>query len=74
MFPLWALSLVAGFEWLRRRGFPVLTMAGAASIFAVWNALLPAQYALGLVARNGPTDLGAMVRNQWTVVARLLLY
>jgi hypothetical protein len=72
VFPFWALSLAAGFEWLRRRGHSVFAMAGVATVFALWNALLLAQYALGLVARNGPTDLGAMARNQWTVIARLL--
>ena len=73
-FPFWALSLAAGFEWLRRRGVPVLAMAGVAGVGALWNGLLLAQYALGMVARNGPVDLYEMIRNQWGVLARVSAY
>ncbi len=72
LIPFWALSLAAGFEWLRRRGLPALAMPATALVCGVWNVLLIAQYALGLLERNGYVDLGVMVRNQWTVVARII--
>lgn len=72
VIPLWALGLAAGFEWLLRRGLPPLALPLASAAFTVWNALLMAQYAFGLVARNGPADLSALLRNQWTVIARIV--
>ncbi len=71
LVPFWALSLAAGFEWLRRRGFRHWALAGAAGVFATWNGLLLAQYAFGLVPRHGPADLTAMVKNQWDVLERI---
>ena len=38
------------------------------SVFIVWNFLLIAQYALGILPRHGRVDLRLMVRNQFMVI------
>jgi hypothetical protein len=74
LIPFWGLNLAAGFEWLRRRGTPAFAFAFVSGAFAVWNVLLLAQYALNLLPRAGPVDLGAMVANQWGVIDRIFAY
>jgi len=40
--------------------------------FSVWNLLLLAQYALGMISHSGPVPLATIAANQPRVVARLL--
>jgi hypothetical protein len=53
----------AGAAWFA----PALALA-----FSVWNLLLLAQYALGMISHSGPVTLAAIAANQPLVVARLL--
>ena len=40
----------------------------AGSVFVAWNLLLLVQYALQMIPRRGPVDLGLMVRNQFMAI------
>jgi hypothetical protein len=57
------------------RGAPGAAAWSAPAIalaFSVWNLLLLAQYALGMISHSGPVPLATIAANQPRVVARLL--
>jgi hypothetical protein len=69
-------------RWRARAGGaapgPAVRVVGAwlapaiALAFSVWNLLLLAQYALGMISHSGPVTLATIATNQPLVVARLL--